>query len=145
MVARAAGGDRQEQRLLEAKLAALADPELSRAVKPWLLGAADPVTALAELERLDRPLASYLAARARLSRGELAEALPLLRRAEAGPLPELLRTETRYLLAEANCLTGETAAGSREFAALSTGAEGGADLARAEVGERRCAFAAARK
>lgn len=145
VVARAAGGDRQEQRLLEAKLAALADPELSRAVKPWLLGAADPVTALAELERLDRPLASYLAARARLSRGELAEALPLLRRAEAGPLPELLRTETRYLLAEANCLTGETAAGSREFAALSTGAEGGADLARAEVGERRCAFAAARK
>lgn len=145
MAARDAGGERQERRLLEAKLAALADPALTKVVKSWLLGQADPVPALAELEGLERPLASYLAARARLSRGELVEALPLLRRAEAGPLPELLRVETRYLLAEASCLTGETAVGSREFAALASGAAGGADLARAEVGERRCAFAAARR
>jgi len=144
LAARDAGGERQEQRLLEAKLAALADPVLSKTVRPWLLGHADPVAALAELERLDRPLASYLAARARLSRGEAAEALPLLRRAEAGPLPELLGKETRYLLAEAGCLVGETAAGARELTALSRVATGGTDRARAEVGVRRCAFVGAR-
>jgi hypothetical protein len=144
LAARDAGGERQERRLLEAKLAALADPVLSTTVRPWLLGQADPA-ALAELERLDRPLTGYLAARARLSRGEAAEALPLLRRAIAGPLPELLTKETRYLLAEAGCLLGETAEGARELTALSGVAVGGADRARAEVGLRRCAFAAARR
>ncbi len=145
LAARDGAGERHELRLLEAKLAAVADPVLAKAVRPWLLGQADPVAGLAELERLDRPLAAYLAARARLSRGEFAEALPLLRRAEAGPLPALLGKETRYLLAEASCLTGETAAGSRELAALSRGATGGAARARAEVGVRRCAFEAERR
>jgi hypothetical protein len=141
----AAGGERQEQRLLEAKLAALDDAALSTAVRPWLLGPADPAGALSELERLDRPLAAYLAARAHLARGEVARALPLLRRAETGPLPELLRQENRSLLAEASCLTGATAAGAREFEALGAGASGEADRARAEAGKRRCAFEAARR
>ena len=65
-----AGGERQDRRLLEAKLAALADPDLAGALRPWLLGQADPAAALAGLERLDRPLPAYLAARAHLSRGE---------------------------------------------------------------------------
>ena len=91
------------------------------ALRPWLLGQADPATALPGLERLDQPLTAYLAARARLSRGEVAAALPLLRRAEAGPLPELLGREARFLLAEARCLAGATAAGARELAALRRG------------------------
>jgi hypothetical protein len=114
-------------------------------VRPWLLGASSGEAALPELEALDRPLTDYLAARARLSRGEASLALPLLRRAEAGPLPELLRQETRFLLAEAGCLAGETSAATLALTVLRAGAAGGADRARAETGLRRCAFEAARR
>ena len=145
LAASAAGGERQERRLLEAKLAAAADPALSGAVRPWLLGTADPAAALPGLERLDRPLPAYLAARAHLARGEAAAALPLLRRAESGPLPGLIALETRWLLAETRCLTGDPGAGAAGLEALRRDAAGGADRARAEAGLRRCAFEAARR
>jgi len=144
LAARAAPGDRQEQRLLEAKLTALADPALATALRPWLLGQADPVTALPALEGLDRPLTAYLAARAHLARGEVPEALPLLRRAGAGPLPELLRQEARFLLAEARCIGGDPAGGADALAGLRDAAAAGVDRGRAENGLRRCAFEAAR-
>jgi hypothetical protein len=140
-----AGGERHERRLLEAKLAALSDPELARLARPWLLGQADTAAALPGLERLERPLSDYLAARAHLARGEVAEALPLLQRAAASPLPALLRQETRALLAETRCLAGATTDGAGEWAALAAEATGGADRVRAEAGIRRCAFEAARR
>ncbi len=145
LAALAAGGERHERRLLEAKLAALGEAGLATALRPWLLGQADPATALADLERLGRPLGDYLAARARLARGEVKEALLLLERSGAGPLPELIGLERRYLLAEARCLAGAEAAGARELTALALGAAGGADRARAEAGVRRCTFEAARR
>jgi hypothetical protein len=145
LAASASGGERQERRLLEAKLAAIADPDLSGALRPWLLGTADPAAGLAALERLDRPLPAYLAARAHLSRGERAVALPMLLRAGSGPLPGLIALETRFLQAEALCLTGETAAGAAGLAELHRDAVGGADRDRAGLGLRRCAFEAARR
>jgi hypothetical protein len=136
-------GERPERRGLEARLAALANVPLSDAVRPWLLGAVDPATALATLERLEHPLAAYLAARIRLGRGDFAGALPALRRAVAGQLPGLLRQEAGFLLAEASCLTGETTAGAAALARWRDGATGGADRTRAELAARRCAFEAA--
>ncbi len=140
LAARDSGGERQELRLLEAKLAAVADLEIAAVVRPWLLGQADPSTALPALERLDHPLTAYLAARARLARGEVTEALPLLRRAGIGPLPELLRQETRFLLAEARCAGGDLEGGVGALAGLRDEATGGVDRIRAEAGLRRCAF-----
>ncbi len=139
-----AGGERQDRRLLEAKLAALGDPDQAGALRPWLLGEADPSAALPGLERLDRPLPAYLAARVHLSRGRFEAALPLLRRALAGPLPDLLGREARYLLAEASCLAGATGAGARELEAMAAQADGGAERARVEASLRRCAFEARR-
>lgn len=145
LTALGAGGERQERRLLEAKLAALADPVLAAGLRPWLLGEADPATGLAALERLERPLPAYLAARARLARGEVAEALPLLRRAVAGPLPPLLRQEGRFLLAEAGCAAGEIEDGVLGLEALRAAGPLGVDRVRAEAGLRRCAFEQARR
>ena len=144
LAARAGPLDRQDRRLLEAKLAALADPALSSAVRDWLLGLADPAVALPALERFDHPLTAYLAARARLARGEVVEALPLLRRADGGPLPELLREEARILLAETRCAGGERREGALGLAALRDEATTGVDRVRAEAGLRRCAFEATR-
>jgi hypothetical protein len=138
-------GERQERRLLEVKLASLADPALTRAVRPWLLGAVDPSAALLELERLHRPLTAYLAARVRLGRGETTEALPLLEFAEGGSLPRLIRQETRFLLAETRCLTGGGPAATLAMAAWRDGAVGDADRWRAEAGLRRCAFETSRR
>jgi hypothetical protein len=145
LAARAAGGERHELRLLEARVAAVGDAGLSTALRPVLLGSADPAMAPGELERLGRPLGDYLAARARLSRGQVTAAIPLLERAVAGPLPELIGLEARFQLAEARCLAGAEAAGAKQLTALARGASGGADRARAEAGLRRCAFEAARR
>jgi hypothetical protein len=126
-------------------VAAVGDAGLSTALRPVLLGSADPATAPGELERLGRPLGDYLAARARLSRGQVTAAIPLLERAVAGPLPELIGQEARFQLAEARCLAGAEAAGAKQLTALARGASGGADRARAEAGLRRCAFEGARR
>lgn len=144
LVARASVGERLEQRLLEAKLAALSDAGLSSLLRDWLLGQADQAVTLPTLERLDHPLTAYLSARARLARGEVAEALPLLRRAVAGPLPALLTQEAGFLLAESSCAAGQASEGIRGLEALRSRSPGGVDRVRAEAGLRRCVFEAVR-
>jgi tetratricopeptide (TPR) repeat protein len=144
--------DRPEARLLEAKLTALADRTLAVEARPWLLGLEPQPAALARLERLDHPLASYLRARVLLSRGEAAAALPLLEAAAAGRLPPVLRDEASFLLGEARCDAGHLEAGRALLASLARAAapvdapEGStlveADRLRAEAGVRRCDFQA---
>jgi hypothetical protein len=136
----AVGPDRPEERLLQAKVAALADPALAAAARPLLLGLEPAETALARLEPLDRPLAHYLLGRAALNRFAPAEAAPRLERALAGPLPEALHEEARFLLAEARCAAGARSDGERTFAALLADRPAEADRARAAAGLRRCRF-----
>ena len=140
LAALAAGGERHERRLLEAKLAALGEAGLATALRPWLLGQADPATALADLERLGRPLGDYLAARARLARGEVKEALLLLERSGAGPAPGADRAG-----GGATCWPRPAASparrppGARELTALRAGRRG-----RRRPGPRRGGRAAVR-
>ncbi len=77
----AAGPDRAEARLLEAKRAAAAVPALSGAARDYLLGDGDPAAALARVARVDHPLAAYLTGRALWLRGEAAPAARELSRA----------------------------------------------------------------
>ncbi|WP_243338759.1 type VI secretion system protein, partial [Anaeromyxobacter soli] len=118
----AAHPDRAEARLLEAKRAAVADPAMGAAARPYLLGEGDPALALASVARAEGPLSAYLVGRALASRGEARAALPELARAEAGPLPPALAAEARALHAEARCLSGETGAGEAELAAIAASA-----------------------
>jgi tetratricopeptide (TPR) repeat protein len=136
--------DRPEARLLQAKLTALADRTLSVEARPWLLGLEAPGPALARLERLDHPLARYLLARVKLSRGEAPAAVPLLEQAVAGRLPEVLAGEARFLLGEARCDAGQFAEGRALLAPLVEGAAVEADRVRAAAGVRRCEFLARR-
>jgi predicted negative regulator of RcsB-dependent stress response len=136
----ASGPDDPEARLLHAKLAALADPALGAAARPYLLGEGDAVLALARLSRSGHPLAAYLVARALLQRGEARAALDELARADAPGLPDALRPEARFLAAEARCLAGEEDAGAAALSRIAADATRAADRLRAEAGLRRCAF-----
>jgi hypothetical protein len=140
----ASGPDDPEARLLHAKLAALADPELGAAARPYLLGEGDPALALARLARSPHPLAAYLVARAMLQRGEARGAVAELARADAPGLPGALRPEARFLSAEARCLAGEAEAGAAALGEIARDARRPADRIRAEAGIRRCAFEGAR-
>jgi hypothetical protein len=140
----AVGPDRPEERLLQAKLTALTDVRLATEARPLLLGLEAAPAALARLAPIDHPLAHYLLARQALARLDLADALPRLERAAAGPLPDVLRDEARFLLAEARCGAGQQAAGEAGFAALAASLEAPADRERAAAGVRRCRFDAAR-
>lgn len=141
-VAEAAGPDRAEARLLEAKRLAAAAPALSAAARDLLLGGADPAAALARVARVDHPLAAYLTGRALWLRGEVAAAAPELSRAAASPLPPTLAAEARLLSAEARCAAGDRAAGAAALEALRGTAGAAADRARIEAAVRRCAFEA---
>ncbi|MBK9518020.1 MAG: type VI secretion system protein [Anaeromyxobacter sp.] len=143
--------DRPEARLLQAKLAAVADRELAVEARPYLLGLEAQAAALDRLRRLDRPLTAYLLSRQALGRGEAGAAVPLLERAAAGGLPPLLAGEARLLLGEARCQAGAAAggggpaalrAGAAELAAVEAGAAAEADRVRAAAGLRRCRFLA---
>lgn len=137
--------DRPEARLLQAKLTALADPALGPAVRPYLLGLAGAAEALERLPASGHPLAAYLLARQALGRGEDGAAVPLLERAAAGALPPVLAEEAAFLLAEARCRSGATAAGEGALSGLAATSAAAADRARAEAGVRRCRFEAARR
>jgi tetratricopeptide (TPR) repeat protein len=136
--------DRAEERLLRAKLAAVAEPEIEGAVRAWVLGTSEPAVALASLARSRRPLAAYLVGRALLARGEAAAALPDLERAAAGPLEEPLGLEARFLLARARCATGDRVGGEAALDATLREAGRAADRERARMELRRCAFDAGR-
>jgi hypothetical protein len=131
--------ERAEARLLEAKIAAAADPALGPAAREYLLGEGDAAAALARIARVPHPLAAYLSGRAHATRGEAAAAVPELERAAAGPLPPALALEARLLLGAARCASGAREAGEATLRPL---AEGGAaaDRARAEEALRRCEF-----
>ncbi len=130
-----------EARTLQAKLAAAEDPRLAQAVTPWLLGATDPAEAMARLARSDAPLARYLLARARLSRGAPAEAVEGLRGLDPAALPSpAFEGEARGMAAEALCLSGHAEAGIGAFAALARDAPTRALREQAEDAARRCAF-----
>jgi tetratricopeptide (TPR) repeat protein len=130
--------ERGDERLLEAKVVAAADPELGPAVRPLLLGDGDPAVALAEAASVPRPLSAYLLGRALAARGEASRAEPELARAVAGPLPPALAREAALLLGGARCAAGDRAAGEATLRPL---AERGsaADRARADEALRRCA------
>jgi hypothetical protein len=134
--------DRGESRLLQAKLVALATPEIEEPVRSWVLGTSDPSVALASLARTRLPLAAYLVGRTLLARGEAAAALPDLERAAADELPAALALEARFLVAQARCAAGDRAGGEAGLSALARGAERAADRERAEMELRRCAFEA---
>jgi hypothetical protein len=142
--------DRPEARLLQAKLAAVSDPALATAVRPYLLGLEAQGPALARLAEVERPLTDYLRARQAQAKGEADAALPLLERAVAGRLPPLLDREARLLLGEARCQVGagqatdRLAAGEALLSALSAEATAEADRVRAAAGLRRCRFLAGR-
>ncbi len=142
--------DRPEARLLQAKLAAVSDPALATAVRPYLLGLEAQGPALARLAEVERPLTDYLRARQALAKGESDLALPLLERAVAGRLPTLLDREARLLLGEARCqvgageASGRLAAGEALLTALEAEATAEADRVRAAAGLRRCRFLAGR-
>ncbi len=133
--------ERAAARLLQAKLAALADPALAAEVAPWLLGRGDPAVALARLTRSEAPLGRYLAGRAFLARGAPRLALPALEQALAGPLPSPdFALEARRLAAEARCASGDFDGGAAAFRALARAADREADRLRALAAARRCAF-----
>jgi hypothetical protein len=125
--------DRAEERLLQAKLAAIRDPALGAEARPYLLGIGDPAAALARLARVDRPLAAYLVGRALLARGERAAAGAELASAVAGDLPPAIALEARLALAEARCAPEPASVGILEREA---------DRARLAAARRRCAFEA---
>jgi hypothetical protein len=131
----ARGPDRGDARLLAAKLAAVADPELAKTALPYLLGLGDPATALARVARVDRPLSAYLVGRAHFARGERVEAARELGRALAGGLPAVLAGEATLLLAEARCASGDRGG----IAVLPSRPEDPADADRIAAVRRRCA------
>jgi hypothetical protein len=139
----AARPERADARLLQAKLVASADAELSAPARDYLLGLGDPAVALARVARLDHPLAAYLVGRALATRGELAAAIPELAHAAEGPLPSALSREAAFLLGEARCAVGERARGEAALRALLGDGASAADRARVEEALRRCAFEAA--
>jgi hypothetical protein len=131
--------ERGDERLLEAKVVAAADPDLGPAVRPLLLGDGDPAVALAQAASVPRPLSAYLLGRALALRGEAPGAEPELARAVAGRLPPALAREAALLLGEARCAAGARASGEATLRPL---AERGsaADRARADEALRRCAW-----
>ena len=130
--------DRPRARLLQAKLAALADPALAGA-GPLLLGVGDPAVALARLSAADHPLAAYLLGRAELARGAPALASDRLAGALAGPLPSpAFRTEALRLLGESRCAAGDRAGAAAAFGALEREADREADRELARAGAGRC-------
>jgi hypothetical protein len=137
-VALAARPDRAEERLLAAKIVAAADEALSAAARPLLLGDGDPAVALARVALEPRPLAAYLVGRALATRGEASAALAPLARAAAGPLPEVLRSEAAFLLAQARCADGAIPEGEAGLRELSSGRASAAERARAAEALRRC-------
>jgi hypothetical protein len=138
----AARPDRADARLLQAKLAAVADPALASAARPYLLGLEAPETALARLARVPRPLAGYLVGRARAAHGDEAGAALALERALAvpGALPPLLDREVRFTLGESRCASGAVDAGAATIRGVLAIAAGAAERARLEAALRRCAF-----
>jgi hypothetical protein len=130
--AQAAPPERVEARLLALRRLAAADPALSGAVLGYLLGLSDPAVALAQVAQVDRPVSTYLLGRALVIRGERAAAAPLLARAAAAPLPEVLALEARLSLVEASCAAAAEP--------LPRGLGGPADRLRLEEARRRCAF-----
>jgi tetratricopeptide (TPR) repeat protein len=134
-------GDRNQTRLLEAKLAALADPGLAQAVTGWLLRSEDPAVSVARLTRSRHPLAVYLLGRALLSRDAPALARPELAEAAAATLPDrTFQLEARRLLAETDCRLGDWQRGIEGYRRLASDAERGADRMRAADAAERCAF-----
>lgn len=138
----AAQPERAEARLLEAKIAAAADPELGPAARDYLLGLGDPGVSLARAAEVRRPLAAYLLGRALEARGQAAAAARELGRALDGALPPLVAREAALLLGEARCASGATGAGERVLASLDAPDASAADRARAGEARRRCAFLA---
>lgn len=138
----AAGPERADLRLLEAKRLAVGDPALREALRDRLLGLGDPAAGLARAAEERHPLAAYLVGRALASRGEAAAALAPLGRAANGGLPAPLALEATLLLGEARCAAGAPRDG--EAALARSGAESAADAARIAEARRRCAFLAAR-
>ena len=130
--------ERGDARLLEAKIAAVSDPDLGPAARAYLLGEGDPAVALARVARERHPLAAYLVGRAVAIRGEAAAAIPDLERAERGRLPPELAREARLLLGEARCAAGEAEAGAETLRASAEDSAGAADRARAAEALRRC-------
>jgi hypothetical protein len=139
----ALGPERAEARLLEAKLAALSDPDLAAAARGWLLGEGDGALALARVAQAPAPLASYLVGRAAAARGEAALAAEALGRAAAGRLPDAIALEARFLLGEARCAAGDATGGAAVLEPLAREAEEGGDRERAAAGLRQCAPSAA--
>jgi hypothetical protein len=138
----AAGPERAELRLLEAKRAAVGDPALREALRDRLLDLGDPAAALARAAEVPHPLAAYLVGRALAGRGEAAAALAPLTRAAEGSLPSPLAREAALLLGEARCAAGARAEGESALARAPAGSA--ADAARIAEARRRCAFLAER-
>lgn len=134
------GPDEGEGRLLEAKILAASDPELSVAARPYLLGTTDVTIGLALAARVQHPLAAYLVGRALATRGESFRAIGELAEAVSGNLPPLLRKEAGLLLAEMRCSAGEPLVGKGELEALLPSFERQADRERALLDVRRCDF-----
>jgi hypothetical protein len=139
----AAGPERADLRLLEAKRIAVGDAGLREATRDFLLALGDPAVALARAARVDHPLADYLLGRALATRGEAASALPALARAAQGSLPGPLAREAALLLGEARCAAGARGDGERGLSALRADASA-AEAERIEEALRRCAFLAER-
>ena len=144
LAALASHPERAEERLLAVKFAAVLDPGLAEAARPFLLGEGDPGVALARLAASREPLAAYLVGRAAFSRGEPSAAVPWLAHAVGGQLPASVALEARFTLGEARCATVQDGSGEADLAALAQSGPGAGDRERAEADLRRCAFDRAR-